>query len=163
MKPLTRALVIINLILVLAYTIYYVRSKEAILAEGELLLFELAPLDPRSLIQGDYMVLDYAVSRGIDRDSVPKTGFLVVTKNAEGIAVRQRIQAKTTPLNSGEFLVNYKIPSWSMEIGAESYFFEEGTGATYEAAKYGGLKVDDTGNSLLVGLYDENRELLSGK
>jgi uncharacterized membrane-anchored protein len=58
MKPLTRILVIINLIIVLAYTVYYVQAKETILAEGELLLFELAPVDPRSLIQGDYMVLN---------------------------------------------------------------------------------------------------------
>jgi len=162
MKPLTRILVIVNLIIVLVYTVYYVQAKETILAEGELLLFELAPVDPRSLIQGDYMVLNYALSRNVNQDSVPKTGYMVVTKNAEGVAERQRLQSKTTPLNAGEFLVNYTMPSWQMNIGAESYFFEEGTGEVYEAAKYGGVKIDNAGNSLLVGLYDEDRLLLGG-
>lgn len=163
MKPLTRILVIVNLIIVLVYTVYYVQAKETILAEGELLLFELAPVDPRSLIQGDYMVLNYALSRNVNRDSIPKTGYVVVTKNAEGVAEKERIQARTTPLNTGEFLVNYTIPNWQMNIGAESYFFEEGKGEVYEEAKYGGVKIDNAGNSLLVGLYDKDRQLLGGE
>jgi uncharacterized membrane-anchored protein len=85
---------------------------------------------------------------------------MVVTKNAEGVAERERLQAKKTPLNAGEFLVNYTVPSWQMNIGAEAYFFEEGTAEMYEVAKYGGVKIDNDGNSLLVGLYDEDRLLL---
>jgi len=163
MKPLTRVLVIVNLIIVLAYTAYYVQAKETILSEGELLLFDLAPVDPRSLIQGDYMVLNYAASRSFNRDSLSKTGYMVVTRNTKGVAVRQRFQPTTTPLHEGEFIVNYTIPNWRMNIGAESYFFEEGTGPIYEAAKYGGLKIDNAGNSLLVGLYDEDHQLLGRK
>jgi uncharacterized membrane-anchored protein len=83
-----------------------------------------------------------------------------VTKNAVGVAQRERIQPSTTPLSPGEFLVNYTMPGWQMNIGAEAYFFEEGTGPVYEVAKYGGLKIDNAGNSLLVGLYDEDRLLL---
>lgn len=161
MKPLSRVLVMVNLIILLAYMLYSVREKETILAEGELLLFQLAPVDPRSLIQGDYMQLRYAVAENVYRDSVDRAGFLVVTKDAEGVAQKQRLQASETPLENGEFLVRYRIPTWQMNIGAESFFFEEGTAEVYEAAKYGGLRIDGAGNSLLVGLYDENRQLIN--
>jgi uncharacterized membrane-anchored protein len=47
-----------------------------------------------------------------------------------------------------------------MHIGAESYFFEEGQAKKFEVARYGGIKVDDAGNSVLVGLYDKNHKLI---
>ena len=37
--------------------------NERLLASGETLYLELAPVDPRSLMQGDYMRLRYAVER----------------------------------------------------------------------------------------------------
>lgn len=160
MKPLFRALVAINLIVLLAWFAWSVREKEVLLAEGELLLFELAPVDPRSLIQGDYMRLNYAVSRGWRTDSLPKNGYLVVTTDENGVAVKERLQPDTRPLAAGEHLVNYTASRWRLNIGAESYFFQEGQGRRYETAKYGGLRVDDAGNSLLVGLYDEDRRLI---
>ena len=155
-----RALVAINLILMMGWFGWSVNAKETVLAEGELLLFELAPVDPRSLIQGDYMTLRYAVSREWRTDSLPRTGYIVVTKDENGVAVKERLQAETSPLSPGEHLVNYTSTRWQLNIGAESYFFEEGQGARFEAAKYGGIRIDGKGNSLLVGLYDEERRLI---
>lgn len=40
--------------------------------------------------------------------------------------------------------------------GAESFFFQEEHAEKYEKAKYGGVKIDINGNSLLIGLYDEH-------
>ncbi|MFX7329222.1 GDYXXLXY domain-containing protein, partial [Acinetobacter baumannii] len=34
-------------------------QKEMLLKEGQLVLLPLAPVDPRSLMQGDYMALRY--------------------------------------------------------------------------------------------------------
>ncbi len=160
MKPMFRALVAVNLVLMLAWFAWSINKKETLLAEGDLLLFELAPVDPRSLIQGDYMTLRYAVSRGWTPDSLPKTGYIVVTKDENGIAQRERLQAGTSPLDPGEYLVNYTSTRWRLKIGAESYFFEEGQGARFEAAAYGGVRVDGKGNSLLVGLYDEEQRFI---
>ena len=36
-------------------------KREAWLAEGEVVRLELAPVDPRSLMQGDYMTLNYQI------------------------------------------------------------------------------------------------------
>jgi len=160
MKPLTRALVIVNLVILLGYTLWYVRAKETILAEGELLLLQLAPVDPRSLIQGDYMVLRYAATNEYRTDTIPKTGYLIVRPDADGVAQPVRLQASVDELDPNEYAINYTRDDWRMNIGAESFFFEEGKGETFSSAKYGGLRVDKKGNSLLVGLYDGDRRAL---
>ncbi|WP_419465319.1 GDYXXLXY domain-containing protein [Aeromonas caviae] len=36
---------------------------EHAMSQGEVVLIELAPVDPRSLMQGDYMRLNYALAR----------------------------------------------------------------------------------------------------
>lgn len=161
MKPLTRALVMINLIALLGYMIWSVSEKEILLEEGELLLFDLAPVDPRSLIQGDYMTLRYAEARNFMTDSIPKTGYMVVTLDSLGVAQKQRLQETTEPLNKGEYLVNYTASNWRLNIGAESYFFQEGQAPLFDSARYGGVRVDEAGNSLLVGLYDTERRLIT--
>ena len=136
-------------------------QKEELLANGKLILLELAPVDPRSLMQGDYMALRYKVSREIDGDSIAKRGYFVVKPDSVGVAQRVRIQNGTTPVNDGELLLNYTIGNWRfVNIGAESYFFEEGQADKYSKAKYGALKVDDQGNTLLIGLYNEKREMI---
>ncbi|MDE6162343.1 MAG: GDYXXLXY domain-containing protein, partial [Bacteroides sp.] len=59
MKKYSRILIIANLILLLGYFNWSVYQKEQTLRNGQLVLFELAPVDPRSLMQGDYMRLNY--------------------------------------------------------------------------------------------------------
>jgi uncharacterized membrane-anchored protein len=41
-----------------------------------------------------------------------------------------------------------------VRLGAESFFFEEGSAAQFERAKFGELKVAPDGSSVLVGLRD---------
>ena len=54
--------------------------------------------------------------------------------------------------------VEYTIGEWNrVQIGANSYFFQEGEDEKYADAKYGGVRIDEKGNSVLVGLYDSNR------
>jgi uncharacterized membrane-anchored protein len=67
-----------------------------------------------------------------------------------------RFQEELTPLHKDEHLIKYtSLGKRSMNIGAESFFFQEGQAEKYETAKYGGVKIDKNGNCLLVGLYDE--------
>ncbi|RXP53799.1 hypothetical protein EC396_09900 [Lutibacter sp. HS1-25] len=156
MKKFKWIIIFINLLLLLVLFNNSIVKKEAILSEGKLILLELAPVDPRSLMQGDYMRLNYKISEKNSVESISKRGFIVVKTNKEGIAERIRIQPKKTPLNNDEFLIEYTLGNWNMNIGAESFFFEEGQAEKYEKAKYGGLQVDGKGNSILVGLYNEN-------
>jgi uncharacterized membrane-anchored protein len=157
MKKYKWIIILINLIILLGLFNNSILQKEELLTDGQLVLLELAPVDPRSLMQGDYMRLRYAISDNINSDSISKRGFCVVKLEENGIAKKVRIQENKTPINDNEFLIEYTSKKWrNVNIGAESYFFQEGEADKYENAKYGGIKVDSQGNSLLIGLYDEN-------
>lgn len=158
MKKIKWYLIAVNLIGLLVFFNFGILSKEDILTEGDLVFLELAPVDPRSLMQGDYMRLGYKISE-MDfskMDSLPKRGFCVVKINSKGIAEKVRLQEYKEPISEGEYLINFTKGDWNLNIGAESFFFQEGEGEKFENAKYGGLKIDREGNSILVGLYDEN-------
>jgi len=158
MKKYKWIIILVNLIILLGLFNNSILQKEELLSDGQLILLELAPVDPRSLMQGDYMRLNYVLSDNINSDSISKRGFCVVKLLENSVAKKARIQENRTPINDNEFLIKYTSRTWrGINIGAESYFFQEGEGDKYENAKYGGLKVDNQGNSLLIGLYDEKR------
>ncbi len=157
MKTYKWWIIVINLLLLLVYFAYSVASKEDLTKNGRLILLELAPVDPRSLLQGDYMDLRYKISEEVNYQNIPKNGYCVVTLNDKNIAKRVRFQPHKQALNEGEYVIKYTAKnSWQINIGAESYFFQEGHAKKYEAAKYGGLRIDENGNSLLIGLYNED-------
>jgi uncharacterized membrane-anchored protein len=157
MKRYKWIIVLINLIVLLWLFNNSMLKKETLLSEGKLVLLELVPVDPRSLMQGDYMTLNYTISRNINHDSISKRGFCVVKLEKNGIAKKVRLQDDKRPINKNEYSIKYASKQWrGINIGAESFFFQEGEGKKYEKAKYGGLKIDNQGNSILIGLYDEN-------
>lgn len=159
---ISKWIILLNLFLVMGYFVYSVLGKEKLIKEGTLVLLELAPVDPRSLMQGDYMQLSYKIAREFNHDSIPKRGYFVVKQDTNSVAQPIRIQSGREPLASGEFLIEYTAPRiWDMNIGAESYFFQEGNAARYDSARYGGVLIDKNGNSLLVGLYDINKQIIS--
>lgn len=147
--------IILNLFIVLGFINWSAVEKEETLAKGQLVLLELAPVDPRSLMQGDYMRLNYSITNNVPTDSIPKRGYCVIRLDNRRIARKVRFQKDRTPLNADEYLINYTTNNWSVNLGAESYFFEEGQGKKFEKAKYGAIKIDG-GHSLLIGLYDEH-------
>jgi len=156
MKKYKWIVIVFNLILVLFLFNKSIIDNEKILSEGKLVLLKLAPVDPRSLMQGDYMRLNYEISRNIPSDSIPKRGYCIVRLNEDGIGTKIRLQNDVRPLNEGEYAIVYTASNWRINIGAESYFFEEGQAEKFSSAKYGGMKIDNHGNNILIGLYDEN-------
>ena len=156
MKKYKWIIILLNLVLLLVYFNYSVAEKETLLKEGQPILLKLAPVDPRSLMQGDYMNLRYDISNNINAEQIPRRGYCVVTLDPKGIAQFVRFQKDQTPLKTNEHLIKYTSPNqWNINIGAESFFFQEGHAEKYSNAKYGGIKTDKDGNSLLIGLYDE--------
>ena len=157
MKKYSRILIIINLVFLLVYFNWSVYQKEQTLKDGQLVLFELAPVDPRSLMQGDYMRLNYKESDSeLINDRTDTRGYAVLSTDSNQIANIIRLQESLQPINKNELIIKYKIIHSRLFLGAESFFFEEGQDTLYQKAKYGGLKIDSKGQSLLVGLFDEN-------
>jgi uncharacterized membrane-anchored protein len=148
-------LILLNLIVLLVFFNRSVIEKERILKEGKLILLELAPVDPRSLMQGDYMSLRYNIANNFY--PIPfRRGYCVVKLQTNGIASEIRLQENKTPLETSEYLIKCRNTGHEqLSLGAESFFFQEGQAQKYTDARYGGLKVDKEGNSLLTGLYDE--------
>ena len=164
MSRIKKVIILVNLVLLLGYINWSIAAKEETLESGRLVLLELAPVDPRSLMQGDYMRLNYAISvRPDSSKKISKRGYCIVKIDANKVARLVRYQDELHPLKEGEQPIRYFYGGsrfMPVNLGAESYFFEEGTGKKYERAKYGGLKIDSEGNSILTGLYDDRYRLI---
>ena len=146
--------------LVLVVTNVLIVQKERLLASPQGILLELTPVDPRSLVQGDYMALAYAISRAVPEQGLPADGHLVVAVGADNVARYLRVYIPPTPLAPGELLLRYRVRNGRLHIGSEAFFFQEGTAAAYEKARYAELRVDSAGESLIVGLRGPEREVL---
>ncbi|MEH0157200.1 GDYXXLXY domain-containing protein [Limibacter armeniacum] len=157
MRKYKEAVILLNLVVLILFFNYSIVEKENILEDGELILLELAPVDPRSLMQGDYMRLNYKMSNDLGEDELLKRGYCVVKLDQNGVAERVRLQESVEPVGEGEYLIKYTEGEWRnrINIGASSFFFQEGEASKYDQAKYGGLRVDKKGNSVLTGLYDK--------
>ena len=103
------------------------------------------------------MRLNYqeASSAPVDEQTATR-GYAVLRTDSNQVGEIVRLQNALEPVNSDELVIKYKIVRHRIFLGAESFFFEEGQDTLYQKAVYGGLKVDGKGQSLLVGLYDEN-------
>ena len=65
MTNLNTIILVGTLVLILALVNWQIFQKEQHIRHGELIYLELAPVDPRSLMQGDYMALRFQMSNGI--------------------------------------------------------------------------------------------------
>lgn len=165
MKVARIVLLLGGLALILAVANRDILRKRQTIAEGRLVLLEIQPVDPRSLMQGDYMALRYA-ERVMPRDDVtatlPRSGTAIVALDQNGVASFIRVD-DDAPLAADEQRLRFKHPrdSGTLQYGAEAFFFQEGDAALYSNATYGVLRVDADGNSVLVGLADASRNMLN--
>ena len=152
-----RLLAWLGLGLSLGVPAWLVIEAEALLAEGSPVLLDLAPRDPRSLMQGDYMGLRYSIAREARDDARhehwPTDGSLVIVLDDANVATLVR-RHRGGALGEDELLLRYRLRDDGIRLGAESYFFQEGTSKIYESARYGELRVAPNGKALLVGLRD---------
>jgi|EndMetStandDraft_7_1072992.scaffolds.fasta_scaffold77156_3 uncharacterized membrane-anchored protein len=160
-----RIVLIVSSLCIFAVLNYAIYEKEQVKANGETVYLELAPVDPRSLMQGDYMALRYAIERNIDRDLAakqPKRGYMVIALDENRVARFVRFH-EGEPLQPGEKLLRYHNTYGNIDIVPNSFLFQEGHAKSYEGAKYGEFKFDSAGKHILIGLASANRDRLIGK
>ena len=143
-------------IFLLGFVNYGIVQKETLLRTGTLVLLEIGPRDPRSLIQGDYMAILYRLPEQIQIDDLPHSGQLVVKRGNHDVGELVGLYDGQTSLAADEIVVNYYKRGGDVEIGATSFFFQEGQAQVYEDARYGELRVASSGEAILVGLADQN-------
>ncbi|MFU1633334.1 GDYXXLXY domain-containing protein [Aeromonas veronii] len=160
MKPATRQLaLLLSGLAILAGINATVWRYEHAMSSGEVVLLRLAPVDPRSLMQGDYMRLNYEIARELtsrDARATQNKGSdtLVIRLDAHQVASLVA-DGKPDRLASDERLLQVHQSERQWQIGPDAYFFEEGTGEQYETARYGEFRLQADGKTLLVGLRDE--------
>ena len=157
---------IVTSLIVLGCLNWMIIAKERLIHTGRTVLCELAPRDPRSLMQGDYMVLRYTIAEDA-RSALPEDtydGNLIVSVDDRDVARFDRIDDES-PLADNEVRIRFRrrhkyTRRGMIRIGAESYFFQEGRADDFDNAKFGELKVAPNGECILIGLRDENRNRL---
>ena len=153
--------IFLGLALILSGFSYSVWHKEQILKTGEKVFIELAPVDPRSIMQGDYMILNYAIPQKIRLAAKKQQdGLLVYTLDKNKVMILLGVANKDKKLHSGERHIVFRYRGRRIQLGANSFFFQEGKATLFEAAKFGEVRVDEHGNTILVALRDEKHQLL---
>jgi len=150
-------------LLVLAFANYGIYARERLVREGRLVLLRLGPVDPRSLMQGDYMRLHFQVAD--QAESAPGAqgrtdGRIVVAVDADQVGSFRRLD-DGRPLAPDEARIRYRIRGGGVpRLTTDSFFFEEGRAATYAGAQYGEFRVAPDGEAILTGLRGPRLEPL---
>lgn len=136
-------------------------QKENVIKNGTAVFVELAPADPRSLMQGDYMSLRFALPAPSEDAAPPEASTPQLVARTDGRGVAQLLRFRDQhPLAKGEFVINlvYKDGQWVLVTDA--WYFKEGEAARWGKARYGEFRVGPDGRALLVGLRGPDLERL---
>lgn len=180
MSPrLTRVLTLVGALLVLGSVDYSIYGKERVIRDGETVYLELAPVDPRSLMQGDYMALRFRLAGRIaewrETEGRERLRTAPLTVDDRGVATLSEEGGGVTEGSgevggssedrgevgepgegaAGSLRIAFRMRGGRVWLGTNAYFFAEGTADRYEGARYGEFRVDPaTGEAVLVGLRD---------
>jgi uncharacterized membrane-anchored protein len=159
----TQAGIVLTALAVLAVANTGIRQKEQLIAHGQPVFIELAPVDPRSLMQGDFMQLNFRVPSDVEQQleglvSGPRPR-LVARRDARGVATLLRLD-NGAPRAADELLIELTPKNGRWTVVSDAWFFAEGEDQRWVRAKFGEFRVDAEGKALLVGLRGEKLEAL---
>ncbi|KXU37609.1 hypothetical protein AXK11_02100 [Cephaloticoccus primus] len=151
-------------------------GNERTIAQGQPVFVRLAPVDPRSLMQGDFMALRFALDNEVLKKLPPRNArlrkdprptmlrprYAYLALDDEGRATAlHSIGARADALPDGtRVAIKLRGTTGSPSIGPNAFFFQEGHAAHYEQARWAELRVARSGKALLLNLRDENLEVL---
>ena len=175
-----KILLIVNIIVLFVITGFSARKEESYKKSENYFYLELTPVDPRSLLQGDYMTLNYDITdkvsdfiynnrtyiydgeneneveeiRELRKLANAKKAYIAVRLDKDRVARYVKITKEKTDEKDLLFIA-YKTNGYNVNINVISYLFQEGTGDKYEEARYS--KVVLVGNKLrLIDLRDKD-------
>lgn len=171
-RGLKIAIALLGLALVLVAITFSIYKNEQHLATGETVLLELAPVDPRGFMQGDYMALSFALENdiraalGTQSDDLyldNTEGKVIVAKDAHGVGqfVRLADSADTQPLAANEIALHYRVRNGQIKFATNAFFFQEGHAEAYEAAEYGLFRVNNQGDPLLTEMVNSDYKVIA--
>jgi uncharacterized membrane-anchored protein len=149
-----RAITALGAILVLLAVNHSIRAKERIIDTGEPIYLALAPVDPRSLMQGDYMALRFQLADQIEAAQLDErsSGYSRVPIQVDA---RQVATLATPGSGTKQRFIRYRLREGRVWLGTNAYFFEEGSADRFNDARFGEFRLDrESGEAVLVGLRD---------
>jgi len=87
-------------------------------------------VDPRSLMQGDYMGLRFNIQHLIVHRNRMSEGRVVVGLDEHGVATFRRMDYGT-PLAADEVKLFYRVRGDQVKFATNAFFFQEGTAQSY--------------------------------
>jgi uncharacterized membrane-anchored protein len=160
-----KAIALLAGLAVLAFVNFGIYQREQLLTEGRIVLLRLAPVDPRSLMQGDYMRLNFEAAGQAfpwERRKSLSDGQIVVALDAQGVGQFRRF-ADARPLARDEVALRYRVRGGQPNFATDAYFFEEGQARAYAGAAYGEFRVGADGEMILTQLRDARLQPLRGE
>ncbi|MCA0988362.1 GDYXXLXY domain-containing protein [Guptibacillus algicola] len=157
MKPL-----LLIVVMMAAFLTYQGVQSEWTVRNGTEIKLKLAPIDPRSMLQGDYVRLSYDISN-LDNASTERQEKInvVLRKNNEGYfeysgfyKVNGEWNNSYKPASSDVLINGVLSGDGSVQYGIETFFIPEGTGNDYETMNYAFVRVGSNGNAILTELVE---------
>ncbi|MCM2266069.1 MAG: GDYXXLXY domain-containing protein [Desulfuromonadales bacterium] len=158
------AALLITAAIVLVLVNVSIWQREALITSGRTVLLELAPVDPRSLMQGDYMALRFKVANeAFPQGNIKglKDGRVVLAVDPRAVGTFRRFDDGTTAAD--EALLRYRIRNGQPKFATNAFFFQEKQGRFYQEAKYGEFRVSPDGEAILVALRGTDLQTLGPK
>lgn len=184
-NKMKKILIVVNIVLLFVITGFSAQKEESYKKLDSYFYLELRPVDPRSLLQGDYMTLNYDIldqttefiyqnksydyyydSNEEERKeetkeqkekrelAEAKKAYIAIRLDGNKVAKFVKLAKEKTDEKDLLFIA-YKSNGYSVDINANSYLFQEGTGDKYENTRY--AKVVLVGNKLrLIDLRDKD-------
>ena len=146
-----------TLLATLAVVNYGIWEKETLIARGQPLFVELAPVDPRSLMQGDYMRLAFRTPADVQSElgaQRRERRLVVARRDGRGVATLLRTARAGEALAEGELLLELTPKAGRWILVSDAWYFREGDAKRWEAARYGEFRATPDGRALLVGMAD---------
>ena len=157
-----KAVALVAGLAVLAFVNFGIYQRERLVTGGRIVLLKLSPVDPRSLMQGDYMRLNFeAADQAFPWQSRIglADGHIVVGLDGRNVGHFRRF-ADRRPLAADEVVLRYRIRGGQPRLATDAYFFEEGQANVFANAAYGEFRVGADGEMILTGLRDARYALL---
>ena len=140
-----------------------IADKENTIANGQKVYVPLAPVDPRSLMQGDYMRLRFTLPPLVDFDRrdagveglLGSRPYAVGRLDARGVVAWERVEKYDAPIAPGEFRIQLTPKNGDWTLVTDGWYFAEGDASRWEQARFGEFRVQPDGKALLVGMADD--------
>ncbi|BBA52411.1 GDYXXLXY domain-containing protein [uncultured Fusobacterium sp.] len=151
-----KLLVVLNLILLIVAFGHSVIREENNLKKNTFYI-KTSPIDPRSLIQGDYMILNYNITDSARKEAENiRKGYIRIRINDLKIAEFIRIDKEYLLPSNNEISIYFQKIDFNIDIGVNSYLFQEGTGNKFQKAEYAEVIELKNGKLRLKCLLDKD-------